>query len=361
MSKIYQITENISFESGGVRTVLVNLNKNINERNMNSSIILTNKKENNDTYLEFPSKNFKSWSYSSEFKKYLQTHLKEIAIMHLHGVFMYTQFLSSKIAKNNTIPYVISPHGMLEPWHLNDKKLKKEIYLKLALNKIFADSTIIHAITPLEKENLYRLTKHKNIVEIPNFIYHSSLPKNLIYEPEEEYLLFLSRLHPKKGLDILIQSMTIINNKKIKLKIVGSENYYSLELKKTAHKLGLADRIEFIGGVYGDDKYNLFSNAKAFVAPSYSEAIGLVNLEAAVCKTPVITTYNTGINPEWNKNGGIMINPTLEALTKAINTATNWTTNERNQRGNELSTFVINNYSWEKKGGVWDELYNSLK
>ena len=68
MSKIYHTTENISLESGGVRTVLVNLDKNINERNINSSIILTNKKEVNDAYLEFPSKKFKSWCYSNELK-----------------------------------------------------------------------------------------------------------------------------------------------------------------------------------------------------------------------------------------------------------------------------------------------------
>ena len=272
---------------------------------------------------------------------------------------MHAHYTSSKLAQKNNIPYIVSPHGMLEPWHLKDKQLKKKVYLKLLLNSLLAKSKIIHAITPFEKENLYRLTGHKNIIEIPNFIHYSKLPKNLTYNPEEEYLLFLSRLHTKKGLDILIQSMSQIENKKIKLKIVGTENNYSNDLKKLCKELGVENRVSFLGGIYGNEKYNLFANAKAFVAPSYSEAIGMVNLEAAACKTPVITSFNTGINPEWNNNGGIMIKPNTEQLTLAIDAAVNWSVEERIQRGSQLSDFVINNYSWEKKGYLWDQLYNS--
>jgi glycosyltransferase involved in cell wall biosynthesis len=357
VKKIFQIAESVSWESGGLRTVLVNLDNYIKK---NSSIILTNNKEKEDKYLDFPSSKFNFWSYSNELTQYLYSKINEIDILHLHGVFMHAHYTSSKLAQKNNIPYIVSPHGMLEPWHLNDKQLKKSVYLKLFLNYLLAKSKIIHAITPFEKENLYKLTGHKNIVEIPNFIDYSKLPNDLSYIPEEEYLLFLSRLHSKKGLDILIQSMSKIENKKIKLKIVGAENSYSNDLKKLCKELGVEDRIDFLGGIYGNEKYNLFANAKAFVAPSYSEAIGMVNLEAAACKTPVITTFNTGISPEWNNNGGIMIEPNTEQLTLALNTAVNWTVEERMQRGKLLSDFVINNYSWEKKGHLWDELYNSI-
>jgi glycosyltransferase involved in cell wall biosynthesis len=151
-----------------------------------------------------------------------------------------------------------------------------------------------------------------------------------------------------------------IQNKKIKLKIVGTENSYSDTLKKVIAKSGLENRIEFLGGVFGDKKFELFANAKAFVAPSYSEAIGMVNLEAAACKTPVITTFETGISSKWNSNGGLMINPNVEELTQAINTVTSWSNEERFSRGENLSNFVLMNYSWEKRGVLWNELYSSL-
>ena len=358
--EIYHFAENIDLQSGGVRTVLVNLDNYLNSNPLNSSIILTNNKDENDNYLEFPSTKFKSWYYSEDLKKYVDEIEKNDTIFHLQGVFMHPQYLASKYARTNNIPYIITPHGMLEPWHMKDKKLKKKLYLNLILKKILSKSNILHAITPLEKDNLFRMTKHKNIIEIPNFIHHSVLPKNLTYDPEEEYLLFLSRLHPKKGLDILIESMSKIDNKKIKLKIVGAKNDYSNQLQKKLKNTILENRIVFVGGVYGNEKYELFANAKAFVAPSYSEAIGMVNLEAAACKTPVITSFNTGISPEWNTNGGIMINPNIDELVRGINETTFWSTNERNDRGNKLSNFVINNYSWEKKGYLWDDLYASL-
>jgi glycosyltransferase involved in cell wall biosynthesis len=273
---------------------------------------------------------------------------------------MHTQYRPSKFAVKNNIPYITTPHGMLQPWYLLNKRLKKKLYLELLLKNILMKSSILHAITPFEKESLYQLTKHKNIVEIPNFIHHLGIPKNLIYQPEDEYLLNLGRIHSGKGLDILLEAFTKIDNKKIKLKIVGAENDYSSILKAMIAKLNIAYRIEFVGSVYGLDKYKLFANAKAFIAPSYSEVIGMVNLEAAACKTPVITTYNTGISPEWNNNGGIMINPNVTELVKAINTITSCNDAERNQRGSMLSDFVIKNYSWEEKGHLWNDLYNSL-
>jgi len=339
---------------------VVSLNDYINSGNLYSSTILTNEKEEIDNFLEFKSEKFRFWSYAKAFSDHLRA-ATAIDIFHLHGVWMHTQHASSKIAEDNNIPYVITAHGMLQPWYLADKKLKKSIYLNLFLRSVLKNANIIHAITTLERDNLYKLTGHHNIVEIPNFIHLNQLPRNISYDPQEEdYLLFLSRIHPGKGLDILFQAMSKIENKKIKLKVVGEENSYSELLKKTARSLRIENRIEFVGAVYGNDKYRLFANAKAFVMPSYSEAIGMVNLEAAACKVPVITTFATGLHNDWNNNGGILIAPTENDLTAAINKAVSWTIQERIQRGAMLSDFVAAKYSWENNGHLWSELYNAL-
>lgn len=359
--KIYHFVENISLERGGVRTVVANLDNYLNESHPNCSVVLTNAKEESDPYLEFTSTKFKVWAYSKELKEYAESLPINNTVFHLQGVFMHCHYLASKVAQKNNIPYIVTCHGMIEPVYLKEKRVKKKIYMDLFLNKILSKSTILHAITPHEKNNLFKLSGHKNIIEIPNFIHHSSLPKDLTFKPEEDYLLFLSRLHPQKGLDLLLNAMTKINDKKIKLKIVGTQNEYSDELQNKLKNSNIENRIEFVGSVYGDEKYKIYANAKAFVVPSYSEAIGMVNLEAAACKTPVITTFNTGINPEWNSNGGLMINPKIEELIEAINQATSWSAQEREERGNRLSNFVVNNYSWEKKGYLWDELYATLQ
>lgn len=361
MKTIFQLAENVSLESGGLRTVLVNLDNYINENKKYKSIVVTNKKEQGDSYFEFPSNKLQLWNYSESLKKHLSKEVSNSDILHLHGVFMHIQYLSSNLAQKNKHPYIVTPHGMLEPWLLKDKRLKKKIYFELILKKILSKSNVLHAITPLEKESLFQLTKHKNIVEIPNFIYHESIPKFKKYNPDnEEYLLFVGRIHPKKGLDILLESFSAMENKKLKLKIVGNNNDYSIKLQKKCIDLGISNRVDFLGGVFSDKKYELFANSKAFIAPSYSEAIGMVNLEAAICKTPVITTLQTGLNPAWSKNGGKLIQPNTIDLTKSLNEIASWSIEERNSRGEMLCDYVINNYSWEQKGHLWNDVYNSL-
>lgn len=356
MREVNHITENVSFESGGVRTILLLLHEYLLQKKIDSRII-TNSKEVFDDFIEFKTGNF--WHYSPYLKSFLNT-LNDNNSFHLHGVYTYNQFIASQIAIKKELPYIVSPHGMLEPWILEKNSIKKGVYLKLILNKILSNAKVLHCITPLEKDSLFQLTNHQNIVEIPNLINLKNIPKNLKHEPNEDYFIFIGRIDPKKGIDLLINVFNTIKKNNIKLKILGTENEYCIQLKFLVKKLNLENKVEFLGGVFGDEKLHLIANARALIAPSHSEAIGMVNLEAAACKTPVITTYQTGLRKEWNSNGGILINPNKEELTKAIHESLNWNTLERNERGNLLYNFVKNNYSWEKKGELWKELYENL-
>ena len=129
MKNIYHITENVAFESGGVRTVLLLLHQYLIEKNKNSQII-TNRKEDFDNFIQIKSN--KPWCYSAELMPFLNK-LNNDSIFHLHGVYSYNQYISSEIAINKGISYIVSPHGMLEPWILNKNSFKKKIYLKLIL------------------------------------------------------------------------------------------------------------------------------------------------------------------------------------------------------------------------------------
>lgn len=356
MKNIFHITENISYDSGGMRTILMLLHQYLLENNYNSHFI-TNNKEENDNCIALNSK--KIWLYNPELKKVL-TSIKDKHLLHLHGVYTYYQYAAYKNAMKNNVPYIVSPHGMLEPWILEKNPIKKQLYLKLVLNKILFQAKALHSITPLETESLYKLTKHKNIVEIPNLIHFQSIPIDFNPSFEEDYFIYIGRIDKKKGLELLIESISNLKNKTVKLKIIGKENNYALFLKDLVKKNNLEKRIEFLGGVFGREKYQLISNARALVAPSFSEAIGMVNLEGAACKTPVITTFQTGLKKEWGENGGILINPTSDALLDALNKSVAWSSNERNDMGKTLNSFVYENYSWEKKGILWNELYDSI-
>ena len=193
------------------------------------------------------------------------------------------------------------------------------------------------------------------MVCIPNAVKTQELIET--EDQDRPYFLFLGRMHHKKGIELLIESFTSLKHLDFDLKIAGSENEYSLTLQNNIQKMGDV-RIKFIGAVRGEKKKELYRNAHAFIAPSYSEVVGMVNLEAAMMGTPVITTYQTGLLKEWSNNGGILINPNTQELTKAMEYAAKWSREHREENGLKLREFVITNYSWKTIKPLWEEIYN---
>jgi glycosyltransferase involved in cell wall biosynthesis len=112
--------------------------------------------------------------------------------------------------------------------------------------------------------------------------------------------------------------------------------------------------------ISGTKKEELYKNAFLFVSPSRAEAIGIVNLEAARHKTPVITSFNTGLDKGWASNGGMLINPNEDELTKALNKALDWSDEVRNRNGQKLYNFVKKNYSWEERITDLAKLYRHI-
>ena len=356
--KILHVLEDYSVHSGGIRTVVKELNQKLNQANIDSYILSSKKEKDDEIFLV---ETGKPWLYSKQWAEELnEIYIKNnIDIIHIHGVWMYPQYIAAKFAIQHQIPFLLTPHGMYEPFLWNKSKLKKKIYFNLLSKPVFSKADAIHAITFDEKNNLKKLFKNSNIIEIPNLIDQNNF-KEITPNLNEKYILFLGRLDPKKGIDLLIKSFSKINNTGWKLKIAGGFTPYKKELEKLVEEYNLADKVEFLGLVTGEIKNQLYANAFVFVAPSHSEVVGMVNLEAAIFKTPVITTYQTGLNPKWNDNGGILINPKIEELINALNKVTNWSIEERNHNGIKLHNFVIKHYSWQNRLKDWKALYENI-
>jgi glycosyltransferase involved in cell wall biosynthesis len=351
--------EDFSKLSGGLRTVVEDLNKKLILHNIDSDIITT-KAEIYDKVTTCSRSLYKDiWCYSSELKKIIIANNSDIN--HIHGIWMYPQYIAAKISYNTDIPYIITAHGMLEPWLWGNGTSKKKIYFNLMIKQYFSKANLLHAITPNEKDNLYKLFGHKNIEVIPNSISYKEIDSYRIIKQEcERYVLFIGRLHPVKGIDLLIKAFSKLKDKNIRLKIAGPINEYKNELDILIKNLNIQNRVEFLGMVTGQEKFQLFKNAWVFAAPSFSEVVGMVNLEAGISGTPVITTHQTGLYSEWNDNGGMLINPDISELEKVLSESVSWTENERNDRGQHLKQFIIENYSWEKNIYKWLNLYNGL-
>jgi glycosyltransferase involved in cell wall biosynthesis len=121
----------------------------------------------------------------------------------------------------------------------------------------------------------------------------------------------------------------------------------------------MEDKVIFTGAVFGAQKIALFRHAWAFWAPSQTEVMGLVNLEAASAQVPVITTHETGLD-DWEEGGGLLVHPRVEELRRALKEVVSWGESERRDRGQKLRQLVERRYSWQAVGPQWLELYKSL-
>ena len=131
------------------------------------------------------------------------------------------------------------------------------------------------------------------------------------------------------------------------------------KIKTDVLNWGLSDRVEFTGAIFGTRKLELIEKSWAMVTPSYSEAVGMVNLEAAVCRVPSITTYETGL---WDleEGGGILIHPDVDELSSSLLKASRWSLKDRIDYGNKSYQLVADKYSLETVIHKWEALYSSL-
>jgi len=361
---ILHITEDYSINSGGLRTVVKNLNIYLNNQENINSIVLSSGKEHQDNIYIVETAKGKPWLYSPDWKVKIDDIVKDkkVDLIHIHGVWMYPQFIAAKFAIKQKIPFIVTPHGMYEPWLWTKGRFKKKLYLNILTKRLFSKASRIHAITEGEKFNLKQIFSKSKVIEIPNLLSFDNINYDSKNHAEERYILFLGRFNEVKGINMLIKSFSelVIEGNNVVLKIAGGFNDYKLVLDKLVDDLGLKNKVEFLGMVKGEDKFKLYQDAFVFVAPSHSEVVGMVNLEAASQKTPVITTYQTGLKKEWNKKGGVLINPNQEELTFALKKVLSWSQEERDENGEKLYNFVKENYSWESKVKDWINCYSSV-
>lgn len=352
--KILHIVEDFSVKSGGLRTVIKNLDFYLKKTGHNSFIIASDK-EKNDAIFIVASTN--KWLYSNKWKKKISKIIdeQEIDLIHIHGAWLYPQFIGAKIAVQKKIPMVLSLHGMFQPWLWKKGTLKKKLYFYFLSKKYFSKAAIIHTITAEETKNIKYFFKQNTIIEIPNLI--SITEQKNEFKGIEKNIVYLGRLNKTKGIDLLITAFSKINNNKVKLKIAGRANSYKKELESLVEVLKLKEKVIFLGEIKGENKIKLIKNAWVMASPTYSDVIGMVNLEAASLKTPMITTHNTGLKPDWNINGGRLINPNIEELSKTLTETLNWSLEKRNKQGKLLYNFVKKEYSWHNRLKNWELLY----
>jgi len=310
-------------------------------------------------------------SHSPALQIALEKEIKNFDLIHIHGIWHHLLFVAYKAAKKFHKPFIITPHGTLEPWPLSYKFLRKKIYYSLIQKRILKEASAIQAITTQEAKNIQNLGIKTRIVVIPNGINlkeFQKIPENKTLErffPElinKKYFLFLGRLHPVKGLDLLVRAFSQITKERndIFLVIAGPDELgYRKELEKILKSEDAMENTIFTGLVTEEKKVALLSNANFLVLPSYSEVRGISILEAAACGIPVIATHKCNFPEIEEFKTGILIDPDISQLRKAILILLN-NQNLGKEMGENGKKMVFEKFTWEKISGEIIKFYQDL-
>ncbi len=259
------------------------------------------------------SRRFVSTKGLQEFSKLLDG----VDLAHLHTPWEPSNLQIMRILRQAKIPYIVTVHGMLDEWSMQRKSLKKRTYLSLCGRKLFEHATTVHLTAESESEQASRWVPIGDREAVQCYALdltsYDPLPgpdpaykAYPVISPEMKKVLFLSRIHPKKGVEFLLEAGALLRKEglPIQLLIAGpGEESYIKRLKSMASDLGIAEHTEFLGMVRGIEKRSLFQLSDVFVLPTYQENFGLVIAEAMACGTPVVTTRGTDIWREIERGG----------------------------------------------------------
>ncbi len=257
------------------------------------------------------------YGYSTRLKPWLQEHRKNYDVVVINGIWQYNALGVWRALRGTDTPYFVYTHGMLDPWFKRTyplKHLKKWFYWPWADYRVLRDATSV-LFTCEEERRLAResfwLYRCKEFVvnygtagPVGNAEQqrHSFLEK-FPHLKDKRTLLFLGRVHVKKGPDLLfralaktIERLPVEVTAKLHLVMAGpNEHDYGQQMAKLTERLGIQDRITWTGMITGDLKWGAFYSAEAFVLPSHQENFGIAVAEALACKVPVLISDQVNI------------------------------------------------------------------
>ena len=255
----------------------------------------------------------------------LDLHLTGADVLHLHACWTTANNQLARSAQRHRTPYILSVHGMLDDWCMSQKTLKKKVYLALGGRRTLEEASLVHCTATAELEQSRKWYPRGRGTVVPlifDLDPYRSLPgpdlADAAYgpagtgdlEPSLPTVLFLSRIHLKKGVDVLIDAAAELKRRGIACRtiIAGTGDApYEAEMRARISALGLQHDVRMIGLVTGATKVSLYQRAAVLAIPTSQENFGFVFPESLACRTPVVTTRGVDIWPELEASGGAII------------------------------------------------------
>jgi glycosyltransferase involved in cell wall biosynthesis len=269
------------------------------------------------------------------------------SVIHDNGVWGYTNFTAARVAARGRIPLVISPHGMLEPWALQDKATKKRIALALYQRSALESASLLMVTAQNEYESVRRVGLTQPVAIVPAGVFVPATIAHHAVESPMRRMLFLSRIHRKKGLLAFVEAWRQVRHPGWKIVIAGpDQDGHKAEVRALIAQHGLQADFEFPGEVEGDAKQSLYESADLFVLPTFSENFGVVVAEAMSYGLPVLTTRGTPWNILETITAGWWVEPGVAGIAGGLRAALATTPTLRATMGHAGRAYVIENLGW---------------
>jgi len=324
----------------------------------------------------------KIFGYSRSFSEAIMS--READIAHLHALWMYPSFVVNRWAGLRQRPYVITLNGMLDPWAVKNARWKKNIALLLYERNCLNNAACIHVNSEAEMKSARQFGLKNPILIIPNGVDLPATSSHLaqarnprwinFIEPGRKILLYLSRIHPKKGLVNLLKAWA--ENRQSDgwvLCIAGwDQDGHEKELKKLAEELeiewadirihkpeiGRQKSLLFLGPQFYEDKEASYAACDAFILPSFSEGLPMVILEAWAHGKPVLMTPECNLPEGFKSGAALQINPSLPGIQKGLCELFAATEGNLAIMGGKGQSLVQSKFTWP---GVANELHTAYK
>ncbi|MDV3351367.1 glycosyltransferase [Leptothoe sp. LEGE 181152] len=301
---------------------------------------------------------------------WLAKHASDYDVVHTNNMFAPTMSIVRWICQRKRVPYITTPHGMLEPWALSYKGSKKKIYYKYFEVPTLKAASAIHTLNSLEANNVNILGFSQTDI-IPNGLHREefeTLPdSNIFYQrfpaiKGKKIILFLGRIDPKKGLDLLAPAFAKAHQQfpDTHLVLAGPD---SIDFLPTARnyfsQAGCLESVTFTGMLTGAFKRSALAAASVYVAPSYSEGFSMSVLEGMAAGLPCIITKGCNFPEAATAQAAHVVDTKTDAIYAALHQVLS---HQRHAKamGQQAREFVLQNYTWDRAAEKLIQLYQNI-
>jgi glycosyltransferase involved in cell wall biosynthesis len=301
-----------------------------------------------------------SLGISPVMKSALRNRASKADILHNHSLWMMPNVYPCKAVAGSNCRLVCSPRGTLSDWALQRSKWAKKIMWLSGQANVVKKAACLHATSESEYEDIRRLGVRAPVAVIPNGIDLPALPPREVAASEQmRRLLFFGRIHPVKGLDLLLPAWRRVQDSfpEWELQIAGEDNSgYRNRVQELAHSLA-ARRVTFSGPAYGAEKTALFCRAQLYVLPTHTENFGVTVAESLAHAVPAIVTKGAPWQGLEQHQCGWWPDISVDSLAESLGAALRLSPDELHAKGKRGRAWMEQEFSWPKIGGMMQETY----